>query len=481
MTRPSQETGPERTSAPRFPFVSEFRSNLRLRFAAWTSALFFLAIVTYGTMVFVTMDIFLHASVRDSLRSEAELVIANLNIDSGVMELPESLGETSGDEGRAPAFTIRLADPKGVSLLESGTFLASLPSVAKPPERALFQTAEPDLAVYTTAVRDNGINLAILQVAQPTEGLEKTLRQLFLIVACSLIVFLPASAAGGYFLAVRLLKPIDTMTRTARLFSAEDLSARIGLPPTDDEIGRLAATFDEMLERVERSFMSYRQFTADASHELRTPVSVMRAILSVTSRRARSVEEYQTALRDLDKAADRLERLVSDLLFLSRLDMADPPPRHEIDVGSLLSGLTESLRPLAEGKRLGLACEIHDDLPILGDEDAILHAFINVVDNAIKYTDRGSVTVRAIREGDDALVLVRDTGVGIEGSDLPNVFDRFFRGEKSRTVPGSGLGLAIAKAIIEGHRGRISVKSEPGKGTEMAIRLPLDQRASGTK
>lgn len=425
--------------------------------------------------MFITMDVFLHASLRDSLRSEAEFVVAGLNIDSGVLIPPESLGEASVDGSQSPVFSIRLMDIRGKIMLETGPHTASLPPVAEPPGQPRFRTIDQDLAVYTMAVRDNDVDLGILQVAQSTASLAKTLRQLLLTIAWLLLVFLPASTIGGYFLAARLLKPIDTMTRTARRFSAENLSARIGLPPTDDELGRLAVTFDEMLERVERTFTSYRKFTADASHELRTPVAVMRAILSVTARRTRSVEEYQVALADLAKVADRLEILVSDLLFLSRLDSEASPALNRVDLGDLLRGLTESLLPLARGKGLGFSCVAEGELRLLGDEDALLHALGNVVDNAIKYTDDGSVTLRASRVGDDAVIEVRDTGVGIAAADLPHIFDRFFRAEESRTAPGSGLGLAISKAILEKHGGGISARSESGKGTVVMIRLPLDR------
>lgn len=455
------------------PLVEILRSNLRARFAAWMTIVFFIAIGLYGFLIFGTMNVFLHASMKDSLRAQADIIIASLNIESGVMKLPESLIEASETSAHLAPFTARLLDTRGGVLLESGPASTAIPSVSAPPTQPSFQSVDPDLLVYTTAVLDNDMPLAILQVAQSTRSLEKTIRQLLLIMMAALAIFLPASAAGGYFLAVRLLRPIDIMTRTARRFSAEALSARISLPHTDDELGRLAATFDEMLDRVELSFSRYKQFTADASHELRTPVSVMRAILSVTTRRTRTVEEYQLAMVDMGKAVDRLDTLVADLLILSRADLMQASFKDEVNLGSLLSGMVESLRPLAIDKGLDLACVVHDTLITHGDGDALLHAFMNVIDNAIKYTEKGSILVDSIKYGASAKITISDTGIGIASADIPFIFDRFFRLEAARSAPGTGLGLAISKAIIARHHGSVSVSSEPGKGTAITISLPL--------
>ncbi len=465
--------GLERTHKSRWPLIELLRTNLRARFAAWMTAVFFVAIAMYGFLIFGTMNVFLHVTIKDSIRAQADIIIASLNIESGVIKLPESLIEVSETDTHLAPFTARLLDIYGKNLIESGPHTDAIPPVNMPPDQAGFQSIEPDLIVYTTAIRDNGVALAILQVAQSTGSIEKTLRQLLLIMVAALVIFLPASAAGGYFLAVQLLRPIDTMTKTARRFSAESLSARIHLPPTDDELGRLAATFDEMLDRIELSFSRYRQFTADASHELRTPVSVMRAILSVTVMRTRTVAEYQQAMTDLGKAVDRLDTLVSDLLLLSRADSMMAPFNDEIDLGNLLSGIVQVMRPLAVSKGLDMVCTIHDVLVTHGNSDALLHAFMNLIDNAIKYTEKGSIRVTSIKDGSSAKITISDTGIGIAASDIPLIFDRFFRLEAARSAPGTGLGLSISQTIIAGHHGSIRVESEPLKGTEFIISLPL--------
>ncbi|HNY20883.1 MAG TPA: MFS domain-containing histidine kinase [Treponemataceae bacterium] len=445
--------------------------NLRIRFALWTTALFFLAIILYGAFVFVTMDIFLHESVKNSLRASANQLISTIEYERGTLQVPEHLQDATQGGAQEEIATQSLLDPEGKPLLREGRYAKYLPAVTATPVRPFFRFREPDLYIYTAPIIREGTVLGIVQVAQSTETLEHMLKELLLVLAVSLPLFLLGSAASGYFLATRLLKPIDLMTRTARRFSEEDLSARINLPQTDDELGRLAATFDDMLARIEDSFKRYRQFTADASHELRTPVSVIQAILSVTQRRPRTVDEYSAAMADLGAAANRLEGLVSALMTMSRSDMTGSVPAETVNVTDLLTGSLESLRPLAEEKGLALTSDISAGLVTSGDSDALIHVFINVIDNAIKYTDRGTVTIKAAADEKFIKIEIQDSGIGIEKDELPRIFDRFYRVERSRSANGTGLGLSIARAIVERHRGTIEAESIFGQGTLIRILL----------
>jgi Signal transduction histidine kinase len=447
-------------------------NKIRLRFALWATALVFAAIALYGAFVFFTMDVFLHASTRDSLRLAAEQVASSLEVESGAIQMPEHLWESSQRRSGHGLAAVCLIDKDGNYLLREGWAAGLVPHIPQSQSQSRFQLFEPDLAVYSLPLNRDGAALGFVQVAQSTEGLEHMLKELLAVLALTLPFFLVASAASGYFLASRLLSPIDLMTRTARKFSEEDLSARIGLVETDDEIGRLAETFDEMLERIEDSFTRYRQFTADASHELRTPISVIQAILEVTKRRPRSVDEYRAAMDDLGAAAFRLEKLVSALMTLSRADMDAPIARSEVDLSDLLQGSVDSLRPLAEEKGLAISAELESGLSVEGDSDALIQVFVNVIGNAIKYTESGSIFVRAKAKADGAEIEVRDTGIGMPESELPRIFDRFYRVDRSRASGGSGLGLAISRSIVERHGGRIGARSELGVGTSISITLP---------
>jgi signal transduction histidine kinase len=446
--------------------------NIRIRFALWTTLLFFAAIALYGSFVFLTMDIFLHSSSRDLLRARADQLVDGLSVESGAVVISERLLDNPKMNSHDDAYTEALIDPMGNILLAEGPYVDSLPRIKSAPTKPYYLLVEPDIDVYTEPVYEKGLLVAIVQVAQSTHGIERMLKELMIVLVASLPFFLLGSAGCGYFLAKRLLHPIDLMTQTARRFSAEELSARINLSQGDDELGRLAETFDEMLSRIEASFKHYRQFTSDASHELRTPVSVIKAIISVTLRKPRNSDEYVRALEDLGAAADRLEILASALLTLSRLDTGSASNFSTVDVSDLLVGTAESLKPLADGKGILLVASIPVGLEVVGDSDNLIHVFINVIGNAIKYTERGSVTVAGGYEGNAVRVVVLDTGIGISENDVPRVFDRFYRAERARSTEGSGLGLSIARAAVERHRGSIRVESELGVGTRIEIILP---------
>lgn len=322
---------------------------------------------------------------------------------------------------------------------------------------------------------ENNRMIGIIQVAQNLDNVRQTLNQLLttLLIGGPLLVVI--AGAGGYFLAGRALAPIDQITPTARQISAEDLAARLNLPHTDDEAGRLAATFDSMLARLEEAFRRERRFTADASHELRTPLTAMQTILSSTLTRRRTPAEYEQVLADLGQETERLRALVEGLLHLTRSDTDPPLRRDRVNLSDLLADVTDSLRLLAEEKGLALKTDIPNNLSITGDSDAIIRLFVNLTANAISYTERGQVTISAHPGSDGFLeVTIADTGIGIPPEHLSHIFDRFYRVDKSRSTEGTGLGLAIALNVAQAHDGLITVESEPGQGTSFTVQLATE-------
>lgn len=234
----------------------------------------------------------------------------------------------------------------------------------------------------------------------------------------------------------------------------------------------MAATFDAMLDRLEASFVRERRFVADASHQLRTPLTALQAIVSVTRERRRSAEEYEQALDDVDGETARLRTLVENLLELARGDAERLAEREPIDVSGLLRDVCASLEVLADDKGLTLTCELEDGLVAEGDGDALVRLFVNVLDNAIKYTDTGGVDVAGFAADGAVAVTVRDSGRGVPAEQLPHLFERFYRGDASRSAEGSGLGLAIARLIAEAHGGTIAISSGEGRGTTCEVCLP---------
>ena len=452
--------------------------TLRFRFALWTAGLFLFVLTVFGVYVYGSMARGLSAAADDSLTFSASQVVAGLNIDNGQLILPDSFVETPENADlRGRGFTARIVSPQGQTLQGFGPYRA----IPTPPANfsavpSFVTLTDPAsgtaLRVYTAPVEENNRLVAIVQVEQSLEVVQDALRRLLTTLLVSVPLLVAIAGIGGYFLAAHALAPIDRITRTAHRISAEDLSARLNLPASDDEVGRLASTFDKMLTRLDDSFRRERQFTADASHELRTPLAAMQAILGVIREERRTPDDYERALTDISEEADRLRSLVEDLLRLARGDTRQIAAREMVDLSALLRDVTDSLRPLAEAKGLELACDAPDGLTLSGDSDSLIRLFVNLLDNAVKHTERGAISVAGRAEADTLRVTVSDTGSGIPAEHLPHIFNRFYRVDTSRASRGAGLGLAIALDIACAHEGAIEVSSAVGAGTTFTVRLP---------
>ncbi|MGA2864487.1 MAG: HAMP domain-containing sensor histidine kinase [Verrucomicrobiota bacterium] len=282
--------------------------------------------------------------------------------------------------------------------------------------------------------------------------------------------------AGGWWLATRAIRPIEDISATALKIAAGDLSQRINAADTDSELGRLAGVLNSTFGRLEAAFAHQARFTSDASHELRTPVSVVLSQTQTALSRERSPAEYRAALEACQRAAQRMRKLTRSLLELARLDAGQEPIRREpFDLARVTRECVELVRPLAAERGV----EIHCDLPAvqcLGDAERISQVATNLLSNAIHFNrPGGEVRVSTRAENGAAVLTVADTGEGIPAQDLPHIFERFYRVDKSRSgVQGqTGLGLAISKAVVEAHSGTIEVASQPGAGSSFSVKLPL--------
>ena len=298
----------------------------------------------------------------------------------------------------------------------------------------------------------------------------------FLLVSLLLIPLTAAAAAlGGRTIANRLLRPLDQLLRATRQIGIGGLSERVEEPDRPAELRELARDFNAMLARLEGAVGALRRFTADASHELRTPLTVIHGTAQVALARPRSAEELRSTLAEISDETNRMLRLVEGLLALARGDET----RHgmvtgQVDLVALLREVREIGEELATGKPIEVRLETPTAVFVHGSETGLRQVFINLVANAIKFSERGRVTL-SVQENpatESVEVSVADTGPGIAPEELPHIFERFYRGDPARSGEGFGLGLAIARLLVEQHGGSITGTSEPGRGSTFVVRLP---------
>jgi heavy metal sensor kinase len=278
-------------------------------------------------------------------------------------------------------------------------------------------------------------------------------------------------------LARRALRPVDRMTETARRISAEHLTGRVDETGGGDELDRLAQTLNAMLGRLDAAFQEMRQFTADASHELQTPLTILKGEMEVALRSPRSPEEYQRILKSSLEEIDRIARLVEGLLLLARADAGVlRMDRRPLDLAQLVEEVYGQTRVLAEARSLNLRLGAVEPVSVQGDYAHLRRLLLNLVDNAVKYTPPGGhVTISVQPSGGWAAMRVEDTGMGIPPEDRERIFQRFHRSAeaRSRGNGGAGLGLCIARSIAEAHGGRIEVESTTGRGSTFTVLLPI--------
>ncbi|NWJ97636.1 MAG: HAMP domain-containing histidine kinase [Chloroflexi bacterium] len=343
----------------------------------------------------------------------------------------------------------------------------------------LTATDQSQWRVFTQPLGSPENSIGWIQVGQPIFLLNAELGNLFTPILLGTLLAMLFAVLGGLFLANQALRPIDRVTRMAQSIGTHDLSQRINYRGPADEIGRLTKTLDQMLERLEKGFEQERRFTSDASHELRTPLTALKGRIEVTLNRSRTTEDYEQTLRDLGGEVDRLVRLSNSLLYLARLDQADQSSQAEtLNLSDLLESIVDSMQPVAELKQIRLEGNLPLDLHLGGNLDQLTRLFLNLVDNAIKYTpEGGEITVRAEKEAKVVRVSISDNGPGIAAEHLPHLFKRFYRAESDRASSsgGAGLGLAIANEIARQHGGTLEVKSQLSQGTTFSVQLPLPE------
>lgn len=474
-------------------------NTIRFRIALLISGLMLIVLIGFGVFIYASLSTQLLKSLDAGLRLSAGQILPTLENENGhlvfgrgdvlavgaveqddFLRLLTSAGEILDVRGQIDSAPVPPASITG----DGGFYTITYPDhqVQEGQEQTQDegrqkgrQDHQDSMRLYSTPVITNGQIVAYLQIGRSLESIQDTLRRLLTLLLIAGPALIVVTAVSGYWLAGRSLAPIEDIRRRAAAISAEDLSQRLATGLPDDEVGRLARTFDQMLARLDESFQRQRRFTADASHELRTPLAIIRGEVDVALERPRSSEDYVTILRSVGVEAERMSRLASHLLQLTRSDRDEMKIESEsIDLANLLHMLLEQMNPQAEAAKVVLKADLPDRLIVQGDADRLLQLFLNLLENAFTYAPNSIVWVRARTTQDSVEIEVADTGPGIHPAHLPHLFERFYRVDKarSRSSGGNGLGLAIAREIALAHGGDITVHSAPGKGATFIVRLP---------
>lgn len=411
---------------------------------------------------------------KQQVRSSTENTLGKLSASAGAVKLsdPTYLSEA----GTVSGINIAITNPSGKQINSSNKALAGLPGPSSGTGSILvYKSHDRHFIVENARIIESNRLIGYLQVSYDMRSEYRFIKLLFVFLAFADFLGVAFAILAGFLLSRRALKPIDALTGTARRISGSDLSRRVEVGPADDELSRLAVTFNEMIERLQVSFEKQNRFVSDASHELRTPIAVIKGYADLIDQWAKDdpqvLEESVAAIR---KEANGMTALVEQLLFLARGDSGKLKPRKEnFPASGLLHEVVEESSLVAPNHRFEETAADH--LQIYADRKLMKQALRALVDNAVKYSpEKGTIRLAASQDGSGVKIRVTDTGIGIPENELPKIFDRFYRADedRSREKGGSGLGLSIVKWIVDVNGGSITVESEKGEGTSVSIRLP---------
>jgi heavy metal sensor kinase len=460
------------------------RLPIRWRLTLWHAVLLAVAMTLFSGTLYIFLRQQLYESLDEQLLEQAGVFLAAVQVDDARPRLKTTAVGTADGE-----YFLRLLDTESRIIRDSGDSHAGVPVddgvVASVLAGAIAYSTGLDEAGETIrmislpvrAEEAEGAAVGVLQIGLDRDELDEPLAGFLHALALAGPFTLLFSAVGGYLLAGRALAPVTTITDLAERVDPRDLGARLDLDLPNDELGRLARTFDDMLARIDDAFDRQRRFTGDAAHELRTPLSMMRSQLDLALARPRSAAFYQEALQRLDDDVDRMTGLVSTLLTLARADAGQLAlDRAPFDVADTVELVVEQYTPIAAEASITLRSE-PAMAPLVADEDLLVQVLVNLIENALSHTSAGGVvTVGCGMDTSHVRLWVSDTGEGIAPEHQDRVFDRFYRVDVGRTRErgGTGLGLAICRAIVEALGGSISLASVPGRGTRIELLLPKE-------
>jgi len=451
--------------------------NIRLRLTLWYTVILTIILLIFSGVVYIGVSRSLLSILDTQLVREAGQLTGQAQQEDEEFETEYYIPE----EG----IYWRVLSMQGQPVIDQGDFNGgTLPPLNTTTATFGFGTLADGtpIRLYTLpfqAAQGQGI----VQVAESYTNIQTIEQLLLLFLTLGGFITVMLAGGGGWFLAGRALTPIDRITRMAQAISVNDLHQRLNLDMPNDEVGRLANTFDQMLTRLEDAFLRQKQFIADASHEMRTPLTILKGDVEVTLNRPRTAERYRETLEMVNETTDQLTALVEELLLLARADNNQYLLNLDrFDLCELLAQQITHLTPYANRSQITLHFTPPEAIMLNADSAKLTRLFLNIIGNAIKYSQpNDQVNVKATIENNQAKITIVDNGPGISAEHLPHLFERFYRADKARSRQkvqndsgtGAGLGLSIAHWIAQAHRGRINVTSKVEVGTTFTVWLPL--------
>jgi signal transduction histidine kinase len=459
---------------------------IRWRLTLWFVLILFVILVISAAVLYELVQSHLREQVDDTLRVSSARVHGTLDPE----EIPQPLDYDVVhshlppiNEFAFPGVYVQLVDATGEVVVKSDTlgdqelpYSATLMRAGQAGRVAFEAVATEDAAGVRIMVSPLYLTdrTLLLQVAQSLTPMESALREMRVAMVVSILVALALTTALGVIIVRSALAPVGQITRTARSIEASpDLTQRVGYKGPQDVIGRLATTFDHMIEHLDAAFRSQKDFVTDASHELRGPITIIRGNIDLL-KRALAQEDREECLEALDTETSRMVNVVNDLLLLADVESQQPDAGEQVNLRDVVHEEMRRAEALAEGRHLMIDRE--EDVFVAASAHRLQQLLGNLVNNAINYTAAGdSITLSLHRQGDRAYLEVADTGIGISADHLPHIFNRFYRVDKtrSRMGGGTGLGLAIVQKIATQHDADVVADSEPGRGSRFTVRFQL--------
>jgi heavy metal sensor kinase len=462
-------------------------SSVRTRLTLWYAGVLAVLLVAFALLVYYAAANVFYQRQDEALRSTAETVASAYMQELEEEQSIPKANEVVLAEMVFPNRYVEVTDARGLVVAWSanltGRVLAIPPeSLARARQQSISFAVINNLRVAVVPLSANK-DLGYAVVAEPLSVIDEGLRRLRSYFFAGVPLILLLASVGGYFLARKSLSPIALMNRQTQRISAENLAARLDVMSERDELGGLALTINDLLARLENSFKEQQRFVADASHELRTPLAVLRGETEVALSQQRSTDEYKASLALIKDEAERLSRIVEDLFILAQQPLDRPTiAKMPVKLDRIVEECGRAAQVLAAQKHLKLTIAAKAPLSVQGDDELLQRMILNLLDNAVKYTPAGgAVSIELTASSGDALIRVRDNGIGIPAKDQPFVFNRFYRVDKarSRAMGGAGLGLSIVRRIAEAHGGSVSLESG-ASGSIFTVELPLNGAISAS-